>query len=208
MDFNKSKIILKSTLKRVNISQLIFNYSKIFKFKNAKKILKNFYCHYWFISFLLIGRKNLLEFIVQDHKNCCLIIDRINSNTKYMFFLLYYFSVPFIDLLIILSTLEEVNTLNRFLKHLITVVTIIVLLIFNYTLSSVLKGADSPYNKINSIIVRNKIELNLKLKVCGLIEKLAGPVIGFYCVHFSPTLIMNFISSQLIVSLFLSYFLI
>jgi hypothetical protein len=48
-----------------------------------------------------------------------------------MFFLFYYFSVPLIDLLIIFSTLEEINTLSRFVAHLITVVTIIVLLIFN-----------------------------------------------------------------------------
>jgi len=48
------------------------------------------------------------------------------------------------------------------------------------------KQAHKPYSRLNSIIARKVIRIDLKLKTCALIERLAGPVIGLYCFYFFP----------------------
>ncbi len=56
----------------------------------------------------------------------------------------------------------------------------------SYTMSLIPTAAVRPYQALNSIIARKSLKLKLKLKVCQLIEKLSGPVIGLYCYEFFP----------------------
>ena len=49
-------------------------------------------------------------------------------------------------------------------------------------------SAHSSYSCLNSIVAQNRLKLNvkLKLKLIGLIERLAGPNIAIYCLDLFP----------------------
>jgi len=85
-----------------------------------------------------------------------------------------------------LSINKDIDTLNRTLASIGTLIGIIMLFLVNYSLYLVPKQAHWPYNKLNSIIERKPLPIILKLKVLGLIEKLSGPVIGIYCFDLFP----------------------
>lgn len=54
--------------------------------------------------------------------------------------------------------------------------------LFNMQLSNLVVEAHKPYNLLNNLLVRNtNLRIKTKLKVLGIIEKLAGPTIGIYC---------------------------
>jgi len=110
----------------------------------------------------------------------------MNGNMRFIACLLYYLSVPAIDLLVILSINKEVDIINRILVSIIAIIGVIALFIFNYSMALVSEAAHRPYTKLNSIIVRKSTSRALKLKVVGLIEKLSGPVIGIYCLDWFP----------------------
>jgi len=138
------------------------------------------------ISIIFLGGNSLLEYIINDHNSCCVILDRINRKLKFISVMLYYSAISSIDLVIILSLQEEVGTFNRILAFTATVLGALLLLIFTYSISLVPREAHRSYNKLCSLMVRRPTEVVLKLKVLGLIEKLSGPNIGFYCSDLFP----------------------
>jgi len=103
-----------------------------------------------------------------------------------MSFIFYYSVIAGMDLLVILSVQEEVGTFNRTLAFMASIFGVIILMTINYSISLIPKAAHQPYNKLFSIIVKKPTGLALKLKVSGLIEKLSGPTIGFYCFELFP----------------------
>jgi len=112
-------------------------------------------------------------------------VHRINGNIRHMFLICYFFSVPAIDLLVLLSIDKEIDTFNRILTSICSAIGFILLFLINYSLAVVPKEAHRSYNKLNSIIARKPAK-PLNLAVLGLIEKLSGPVIGFYCLDLFP----------------------
>jgi hypothetical protein len=53
-------------------------------------------------------------------------------------------------------------------------------------MSSIPKSAIKPYVKLNSLIARKRINLQIKLKIVDLNERLSGPIIGIYCFELFP----------------------
>jgi hypothetical protein len=133
-----------------------------------------------------IGSDSLLENIIYEHNVCSKITDRINGKAKYLIFLLYYLSVPVLDLLIIIVIFDGMHIINRLLSIIVAMVAILCLLSLNSTMSLIPNAAHQPFGKLNSLIAKKRIRLDLKLKVCALIEKLSGPVIGLYCYELFP----------------------
>jgi hypothetical protein len=111
---------------------------------------------------------------------------RMNGNMRFISCLFYYFSVPAIDLLVILSIHKEVDIITRTLAFVATILGVFVLFVFNYSMALVSEAAHRPYIRLNSIIARKSARTVLNLKVVGLIEKLSGPVIGIYCLDLFP----------------------
>jgi len=114
------------------------------------------------------------------------MVHRMNGSFRFISCIFYYSSVPAYDLLIILSIAKEVGTITRIFICSVTVMGVIMLFIYNYSMALVSEAAHRPYNKLNSIIARKPAVRVLNLKVLGLIEKLSGPVIGIYCLDFFP----------------------
>ncbi len=134
----------------------------------------------------LKGSDSLLENIIYEHNVCSKITDRINGKAKYLICLLYYLSVPVLDLLIIIVIFDGMHIINRFLSIIVALAVTSFLLILNSTMSLIPNAAHQPYGKLNSLIAKKRIRLNHKLKVCALIERLSGPVIGLYCYELFP----------------------
>lgn len=78
------------------------------------------------------------------------------------------------------------HIINRFLSIIVALAVTSFLLILNSTMSLIPNAAHQPYGKLNSLIAKKRIRLNHKLKVCALIERLSGPVIGLYCYELFP----------------------
>jgi len=136
--------------------------------------------------FSLTGTKSTLRHVLRDHNNCCGIIDLFNKNAKILNIIFYYCSVTFTDIILILALLDRTNTIARAITIYVTICTIFVITLPNYSMSMIPREVNSFYPKLNSLIVRSRLQLRMKLKVCSLIEKISGPVIGLYCFDFFP----------------------
>jgi len=100
--------------------------------------------------------------------------------------LFYYPSVAFIDVILVLVISGKLNAMVKALAIFITMVGIFVVTLLNYSMSMIPREANRFYPKLNSLIAKNGLHLKMKLKVCSLIEKISGPVIGLYCFEFFP----------------------
>jgi hypothetical protein len=76
---------------------------------------------------------------------------------------------------------ETLNTKLRITYCLVFFHLFLVIFIFNYILTSVSTAAHEPKSYLYELLVRNKCNLQHKLKITALTEKFDGPVIGFYC---------------------------
>jgi len=100
--------------------------------------------------------------------------------------LFYYPGVAFIDISLILVIMGKTNEIVRALAIFVSIITIFVMTIPNYSMSMIPREIKSLYPKLNSLIVRGRLHLRVKLKICSLTERISGSVIGLYCFDFFP----------------------
>ena len=94
----------------------------------------------------------------------------------------HYFLVVIIDhfLLLIINDMEiEIKVGLIFILIVILIIWIFLIHVFN----SVTVEAHKPYQKLHSLIESEKIKISLKFKIIDIIERLSGPIIGFYCLN-------------------------
>jgi hypothetical protein len=104
---------------------------------------------------------------------------------KTTIFYYYYLSIPAIGLFIIGAILEEQTNLRLVLSFL-SIVGVFILFWINYFLTLVAKNSFSLYKPLNSVMARKSLNLKDRLKVCSMIERFSGPVIGLYCYDLFP----------------------
>jgi hypothetical protein len=154
-----------------------------------KNVLNNsnlsFIDNYLSFIFSFIARISLLINIIKDFNDSCLITSITNNSTKELNLFSYYISIPLLNLCIIAALYEEQIILLLILSS-ISILGIIVLFWINYCLSSIAEKSRSLYKPLNSVVVRNVLNLKLKLKICSMIERISGPVIGLYCYDLFP----------------------
>ena len=134
----------------------------------------------------MTGNQSLLKDILKQHEYYTRMTTEMNEIIKYLLLVFYYNSIPCLDLLIIIAMNKEIDPMFRTFPIICSIIAIILLWKLSISLSSIPTLAHKPYNGLHSIIVRKTIPLQLKLKVYGLIEKLSGHVIGFYCYELFP----------------------
>ena len=124
-----------------------------------------------------------MRLIIKEHEVSANITYKINDTNKFFLLVYYYSSVPIFDILIIITLLDEINLTVRLAALYALNVGFLIMLNVNYFVASVPTIAHKPYNRlnINTIIVTKNLYQRFKGKVLGLIEKLSGPVIGYYC---------------------------
>jgi hypothetical protein len=141
--------------------------------------------NYIFHSHIFIADKILLIKIISDFEDSCRITATINNSMKTTIFYYYYISIPGINLFIIAAILEEQTNLRLVLSF-ISILAVFVLFCQNYFLTLVAKNSFSLYKPLNSLMARKSLNLKDRLKVCSMIERFSGPVIGLYCYDFFP----------------------
>ena len=78
----------------------------------------------------------------------------------------------------------------------------------NLLSSQISQSSHKPYNNLFKFLIQKRFPLSLrvKLKIVGLIEKLSGPDIGFYCWNLFP--MNNYTFYEYVCNYFVTYFLI
>ena len=128
-------------------------------------------------------RNTHLHQLLNEHDYFSRIISKTNEWLSRMLLLFYILILPTIDLGIIMIILDSTTAL---ILGTIIIICIILIMIFNYTLSTIASHSHISYQNLNSVLCRKSLPLSLRLKVVALIEKLSGPVIGFYCYDLFP----------------------
>lgn len=138
-------------------------------------------------DFSSIGNPLLLKLIVRQHNIFCAAVQHLNDSSKYLSAIYYYFTIPIIDLLIILTTVQDLNLFSKVAVYFVILVALSLIGSLGLILCSMSKSVHSPYIKLNVALLKIKPgNLRIKWKVLGLVEKLAGPTIGLYCYDLFP----------------------
>jgi hypothetical protein len=129
----------------------------------------------------------LLMFAIQRHNHYSELTLQFNKVFKYILAIIYFLSTPIFNILIYMTT-YEVNSFLRILYALGAIVLSIFIFITNYISSSLSSSAHDFTSDLYPFLSNNRIIISLqyKLKICSFIEKLCGPVIGYYCYDFFP----------------------
>jgi hypothetical protein len=133
-------------------------------------------------------------------RNSILIIDKIhkhdyyskltldwNQHFKYILFIVYFLTTPLLNILIYF-TLSEVNIYLRIFYGLLIFNFSYIVFIANYISSSLSSSAHDFTSDLYAFLSNKRVIIPVqhRLKICSFIEKLCGPVIGYYCYDFFP----------------------
>ncbi len=127
-----------------------------------------------------------MQHIIYKHYICSEITSQINGYINCLTFIYYYFSIPLANLIVLMIISKQIEPTFRMFLISSFMMYALVLTVPFYCLSSIQSAAHNPRDRLFSIMARKDIELKLKFKVLGLIEKLSGPVIGIYCFNLFP----------------------
>ena len=98
-----------------------------------------------------------------------------------IFIHLFHISGSGMDLLIYQSFSDKSTIYLRIVFFATFMQLVFVLYVFNYTASSFSSATNNSRKYLYSFLCRNKTSIKTRLKISSFIEKLSGPVIGFYC---------------------------
>jgi hypothetical protein len=147
-------------------------------------------------------------------QNSVLIIDKIHKHDyyskltldcnqffKYILFITYFLTTPLLNILIYF-TLSEVNIYLRIFYGLLVFNSSYIVFIANYISSSLSSSAHDFTSDLYAFLSNKTIIIPVqhRLKICTFIEKLCGPVIGYYCYDLFPFTNYEFYRYVLVVS--------
>jgi hypothetical protein len=134
------------------------------------------------------------------YQNSVLIMDKIhkhdyyskltldwNQHFKYILFVVYFLTPPLINIILYLSVFETNNYLRIF-YGLLVFNCYYLILIFNYICSSLSSSAHDFTSDLYAFLSNKRIIIPVqhRLKISTFVEKLCGPVIGYYCYNLFP----------------------
>jgi hypothetical protein len=129
---------------------------------------------------------NLLMCAIEEHNQITVLCMKNNQFANYVFLFAYYMVSPIIDITLYIAIHLENYHLKMFF-YTFSFIIISLLFIFSLSTAQLQKSAHFSYKNLNSIIAQQKkIPLKMKMKIVGLIERLAGPEIAVYCYDFFP----------------------
>jgi hypothetical protein len=125
-------------------------------------------------------------FAIEEHNQITILCMKNNQFVNLNLLIIYYLYSPLIDMVLYLAIYIDHFYIKLFAIF-AAFVLILFLFLFSLTTAQLQKSAHFSYNNLNSIIAKEKkIPLEKKMKIFGLIEKLAGPDIAVYCYDFFP----------------------
>ncbi len=105
-----------------------------------------------------------------------------NKLFKYVLAVIYFLFTPVVNILVYM-TVSEVNYILRIFYALIAIVLSLTVLNTNYISSSLSSSAHDFTSDLYSFLFNTRISIAVqhRFKISSFIEKLCGPVIGYYC---------------------------
>jgi hypothetical protein len=124
----------------------------------------------------------LLMDLIHRHNHYSKLTFEYNKLFKYTLAAIYFLFTPIVNILVYM-TIFEVNYFLRIFYVFLAIVSSILAIILNYISSSLSSSAHDFTSDLYSLLFDTKIIILLqhRLKICAFIEKLCGPVIGYYC---------------------------
>ena len=121
-----------------------------------------------------------------EHNYCCIKTKELNQTFNYVIFMIYFFAKPVINILVYAAQGKDTPTFTRIAATNISVGLMFIMFSGNMLFVSVSTWVHKPLKPMYKLFKEKKFETMHKLKALGFIEKLRGPVIGFYCYEFYP----------------------
>jgi hypothetical protein len=131
------------------------------------------------------GNSYQLMKAIREHNNCSVEISKLNEIMSGLLAIIYFpLSIAFN--IVIHITINSDNAYVSFSYAILSLIAIGTQYVFIYFCSSVSSSAHNLRPELYSFLIRNKSTVKEKLKISAFIEKLSGPIIGFYCYKFFP----------------------
>jgi hypothetical protein len=126
----------------------------------------------------------MVKFLIGSHNRYYLLIFNVNKLYKWKLLLYYYVAIPILSVFIItIINSEHQLFLLRAIFAVMFMVTVIIVFLSNYFVSSVSTSIHSNYKIIHSLIARksDKFNISLHFKLQNSLIRLSGSKIGFTC---------------------------
>jgi hypothetical protein len=129
----------------------------------------------------------LLKDVIHRHNRYSELTFEYNKPFKYALAIIYFLFTPIVNILVYMTTFE-VNYLLRIFYALTAIVLSLLVFITNYISSSLSSSAHDFTSDLYSFLFNPRIIISVqyRLKISAFIEKLCGPVIGYYCYDLFP----------------------
>jgi len=148
----------------------------------------------------------LLMNAINKHNYYSQLTAKFNRLFKYNLAIVYFTSAPGLALLLSLALNTTYSIYIRAAYYTLIVQIGFGLYLFNYIASSYSSSAHDFTSILYKFLTEKHISIFHKLKIYSFIEKLSGPVIGFYCFDFFP--FTNFELYQYMAFVSISYILV
>jgi len=122
---------------------------------------------------------------IHEHTHYSELTLEFNKIFKYVLAMVYFLITPLHNIAVYMSV-SETNTLFRSLYLIGLTIMSTILFIVNYMSSSLSSSAHDFTSDLYTFLVSKRIPVQHKLKISSFIEKLCGPVIGYYCYYLFP----------------------
>ena len=122
---------------------------------------------------------------LREHNFCSKLTMDINAWMRYMMFIYYYLTIPILDISMMII-LFETNMIFKLILYIIIIICALNLFIFNHILTATGIEAHNCYAILNTIMARKRMRIYTRFKVNMVIERLAVPLIGMYCLDLFP----------------------
>jgi hypothetical protein len=122
---------------------------------------------------------------IHKHTHYSELTLKFNKVFKYVLAMVYMLITPLHNIAVYMS-LSETNTLFRLLYLIGLTILSTILFTVNYMSSSLSSSAHDFTSDLYTFLVSKRIPVQHKLKISSFIEKLCGPVIGYYCYELFP----------------------
>ncbi len=150
------------------------------------------------------GNLVLLMDVIHEHNYYSELTLECNKIFRYVLVTVYFLLTPLLDIGVYMTAFE-VNYVLRIFYAFLAIGVSLVIFIVNYISSSLSSSAHDFTADLYTFLTSKRIPVQHKLKISSFIEKLCGPVIGYYCYDlFSFT---NYEFYEFVSFVFCNYFL-
>ncbi len=131
------------------------------------------------------GKSILVINEIRKHNHYSELTLEYNKVFKYFLAMVYILITPLHNIAVYLSVSETYTPFRLLYLFALTIMSII-LFIANYMSSSLSSSAHDFISDLYTFLASKRTPVQHKLKILAFIEKLCGPVIGYYCYDLFP----------------------